>query len=102
LQSLGLPDRDPTALGTTTDGYAVVATKQEVVVAKDLQRVSSFTPGYEPCMVAINQANRDVVIGGTVSVAGRVRHRKDLGEEELRGSVPAWHMGAGSGPEMCW
>ncbi len=67
LQSLGLPDRDPTGLATTSDGYAVVVTKQEVVVAKDLQRVSSFSPSFEPCMVAINQNNRDVVIGGTVS-----------------------------------
>lgn len=65
LESLGLPDRDPTGLATTSDGYAVVTTKQEVVVAKNLKRVSAFTPSFEPCMVAINCSNQDVVIGGT-------------------------------------
>lgn len=66
LESLNLPDRDPTGLAVSSDGYAVVATKKEVVVAHNSLRVSSFAPSYQPCTVAINKSNNEVVIGGTV------------------------------------
>ena len=93
LEALNLPDRDPTGMGSTSDGYTIVATKQEVVVAKDLQRVSSFNPSYEPCMVAVNQSSRDVVIGGKVRCGHRGKVR--CGRQCAVG-------GEDNGAGVCW
>ena len=65
--SLSLPDRDPLDLSIGGGaGYGVVVTKQEVVVTKNCQRVSSFTPGYEPCATAFAPSENEVAIGGKV------------------------------------
>lgn len=64
-QSLSLPDRDPKGLGIGSDGLAVIATLQEIIVARDGKRVSAFKPSYEPTCVSFHPSQPEVVIGGT-------------------------------------
>ena len=71
-ESLRLPDRDPTGLAVGREGYSVVATKQEVVVSHNMQRVSSFTPSFEPCASGFHPSENEVAIGGKVSEGVRV------------------------------
>ena len=66
LESLNLPDKDPVGFAINSDGYAVVATIQEVILAHNLQKVFSFVPNFQPSTVALNSSNNDVVIGGKV------------------------------------
>ena len=66
-QSLSLPDRDPKGLGIGSDGLAVIATLQEIIVARDGKRVSGFKPSYEPTCVSFHPSQPEVVIGGKVT-----------------------------------
>lgn len=62
---LNLPDRDPLdfSIGGGA-GYGVVITKNEVVVTQNTQKVSSFTPAYEPVATAFSPTENEVAIGG--------------------------------------
>ena len=71
-QSLSLPDRDPKGLGIGSDGLAVIATLQEIIVARDGKRVSAFKPSYEPTCISFHPSQPEVVIGGTVRVCACV------------------------------
>lgn len=67
-ESCGLPDRDPTDFSVGGAGYGVITTKQEVVVTHNGQRVSSFTPKFQPNATAFHPSESEVAIGGAVRV----------------------------------
>ena len=66
-QSLLIPDQDPSGLSVGGDGYSIVTTNKEVVVAHNGQRVSSFSPSYQPVTTAFHPSQNEVAVGGKVS-----------------------------------
>ena len=75
-QSLSLPDRDPKGLGIGSDGLAVIATLQEIIMARNGKRVSAFKPSYEPTCVSFHPSQPEVVIGGKVRERDREREKE--------------------------
>lgn len=65
-----MPDRDPKGFAVGSDGLAVIATLQEIVMARDGNRVSAFKPSYEPTAVSYHPTQPEVVIGGKVCILG--------------------------------
>lgn len=63
-----MPDRDPKGFAVGSDGLAVIATLQEIVMARDGNRVSAFKPSYEPTAVSYHPTQPEVVIGGKDNV----------------------------------
>jgi len=63
-ESLNLPDRDPTGLAISSDGLAVITTLQEVIVARDGERVSSLSVSYTPQATSFHPSQPEVAIGG--------------------------------------
>jgi len=66
VQSLNLPDRDPTGFAVGPDGLAVISTNLDIILARDGAKVSSLPAPYEPVSVTYHPTLPEVAIGGKV------------------------------------
>lgn len=62
---------DPVDATVSEDRTAVVATKTNIVVAKDNTQVSAFPVGYGPSCVSRHPSKPEYAVGGKVSGCGR-------------------------------